>query len=155
MNIRDIVGAVFWLSVSVFVCVMSIKIGVGDFRAPGPGLFGFLSAILLGLLSIILALFGLAERTQRQGIIELWKGMRWGKVALLAVSLMAYPILLPLLGFVIDTFIVMVFLFRLTGIRKLSVSIGIGLLAAILGYIIFHVFLRVPLPRGILYFIPI
>lgn len=104
----------------------------------------------MGLLSIILGVLALRTTGTRQGIIELWKGMRWGKVLLLVVSLLAYALLLPDLGFIITTFVVMTFLFLLTGIERLWVCIGIALATAIASYVLFDVFLRVPLPRGIL-----
>ncbi len=154
MNIRDIAGSLFWLLVSIFVFVMSIRIGVGDFRAPGPGLFSFCSSALLGVLSIILALAGLAKGKERQGIIELWRGMKWGKVLLLIISLFSYPILLPLMGFTTTTFMVMVLFFRLTGVRRLSAAVGIGLLTAVVSYLIFGILLKIPLPRGMISYIP-
>ena len=154
MNIRDITGSLFWLSVSIFVFVMSIRIGVGDFRAPGPGLFGFCSSVLLGALSITLALAGLAKSKERQGIFELWRGVKWGKVLLLIISLLSYPILLPLMGFTVTTFVVMVLLFRLTGVQRLSAAVGIGLLTAAGSYVIFGIFLKVALPHGMMSYIP-
>jgi putative tricarboxylic transport membrane protein len=154
INVRDLGSSAFWLALSVFAGVLSIRIGIGSLRSPGPGLFIFLSCFAMGLFSIVGAVMSLivGEARQEQGIIELWKGKRWHKVVLIVSALTAYALLLPALGFVITSFIIMTLLFILTGVRRLWICVGAALLTVVVSHVVFVIFLRIPLPRGMLNF---
>src|SRR5208337_877970 len=54
MNRRDLLAGLFWLAISVFVIIQSVKSDIGSLHTPGPGFLPFWSAIILGSLSIML-----------------------------------------------------------------------------------------------------
>ena len=54
MNRRDLLAGLFWLGISVFVVIQSVKSDLGSLHSPGPGFLPFWSAVILGTLSIIL-----------------------------------------------------------------------------------------------------
>jgi hypothetical protein len=43
--------------VSLWICVESLRISVGSLSNPGPGFIGFLSGLVMGILSVTLAIF--------------------------------------------------------------------------------------------------
>jgi len=152
MNFRDQLSGFFWLVISIFVCVESIKSGVGTFRFPGPGFLPFWSGVALGTFAIILVATDLLKEKVGRKSKNLSEGKKWSNVILVLVSLFAYALLLPRLGYLITTFGLMVFLFSLIGKPRLWIQGVSALITVLATYIIFYVWLDVRLPKGILGF---
>lgn len=152
MNFRDQFSGLFWLGVSIFVCVLSAQAGIGAFHAPGPGFLPFWSAVALGALAITLIIHALFRENVGGRIRDLWKGMEWHKVILLSASLIIYAILLPRLGYLVATFGLLTVLFGAVGRPRLWIQVVGALVTALITYVIFHVWLEVSLPSGILGF---
>jgi putative tricarboxylic transport membrane protein len=152
MNFRDQLSGFFWLVISIFVCVESIKSGVGTFRFPGPGFLPFWSGVGLGTLAIILVATDLLKEKVGRKSKNLSEGKKGSNVILVLVSLFAYALLLPSLGYLITTFGLMVFLFSLIGKPRLWIQGVSALITVLATYIIFYVWLDVRLPKGILGF---
>jgi putative tricarboxylic transport membrane protein len=149
MNSRDQLSGFFWLVISIFVCVESIKSGVGTFRFPGPGFLPFWSGVALGTFAIILVATDLLKEKVGRKSKNLLEGKKWSNVILVLVSLFAYALLLPRLGYLITTFGLMVFLFSLIGKPRLWIQGVSALITVLATYIIFYVWLNVQLPKGI------
>lgn len=148
MNIRDLLSALFWLAISIFICVEAIQTSLGTFKYPGPGFLPFWSGVVLGTLAIVLTVKSILEKKRGKRIKDLWKGMEWNKVILVLLSLFIYAVFLTRLGYLITTFGFMVLLF---GLRKSKQWIRwlSALITALATYIIFYVWLEVQLPKGI------
>jgi putative tricarboxylic transport membrane protein len=149
MKHRDLWGSLFWLIASIFVCIEAIKMGVGSFRAPGPGFLPFWSGLFVGCLAIVLLARSLRKEKEGKGIGHLWQGMMWGKVVLVAVSLFIYGIILPRLGFLVTTFGLMTLLFSSGARSRVWVPAASAGVAVVASYIAFSYWLGVPLPKGI------
>jgi putative tricarboxylic transport membrane protein len=149
MDRRHIISGLFWLAISIFVCIMAIKLGVGTFSSPGSGFLFFWSSLILGALSVILITKSiLGKREAKLLLIDLWKGLKWGKAVLAIITLFLYALILTKLGFILTTFVLMILLF---GIGKLKywVTIISAFFTVMLSYIIFHFLLQIQFPRGI------
>jgi|SRR4030042_1897274 len=152
MNSRDQLSGFFWLIISILACVESIKSGIGTFRFPGPGFLPFWSGVVLGTFAIILVTTDILKKKVGPKNKNLWKGKKWSNVILVLVSLFAYALLVPGLGYLITTFGLMVFLFSLIGKPRLWIQGVSALITVLATYIIFYVWLNVQLPKGILGF---
>ena len=144
---RDQLSSLFWLAVSIFVCVESMQDDVGSFIAPGPGFLPLWSAVILGGLAMVLAVTSFL-RKDREKLKEQWIGVKWGKAILVLASLLIYSVLLNTLGYLIMTFGLMLFLFALAGRPKMWSWLGSALLATLLSYLVFYSWLNVQLPKG-------
>ena len=147
-NLRGQFIGLFWLALSIFICAMSIRLGIGTLQTPGPGFLLFWSGIVLGILAIILRLLDYSKKKERGRTMDLWKGLKWHKVISVLISLFIYIILLPRIGYLIMTFGLLVFLFSIIERSKLWVQVVFALITVITTYIIFYVWLDVQLPRG-------
>jgi putative tricarboxylic transport membrane protein len=128
----------------------SFKLDVGGVRQPGPGFFSMLGAILLTGLSAILFLrsvFGKSERGERkkQGQKE---NLR--TVAYLFGILLAYATLFEWLGFVLCTFLLVVFLFRMFDRKPWWAMLVTGAAISSATYVVFSILLQSELPEGVL-----
>jgi putative tricarboxylic transport membrane protein len=70
------------------------------------------------------------------------------KVAALLVVLAAYAFLLDPLGFPFCTFLLVLFMLRVTDPQGWALALGMAAITAIGSYVVFALWLRVPLPRG-------
>ena len=144
---RDQLSSLFWLAVSVFVCVNAIQDGVGSFTSPGPGFLPFWSALGLGGLAMVLGVTSFLKK--ERGEVEQERiGLKWGKVIVVVAALLIYSLLLSTLGYLIATFGLMLLLFALTGRPRMWSWLGSACLTTLLTYLIFCLWLNVQLPRG-------
>ena len=148
MDRRHIISGSFWLAISIFVCIMAIKLGVGTFSSPGSGFLFFWSSLILGALSVILIIKSILGKREAKLLIDLWKGLKWSKAVLAIITIFLYALILTELGFILATFLLMILLF---GIGKLKywVTIMSAFITVMLSYIIFHFLLQIQFPRGI------
>ena len=151
MKRNDQMSSVVWLSFAIYVCIESIRLPLGSWRDPGPGLMPLIAGTILGALS-----FSLYLKT-RSRISDDVQGSwypreRWQKLIFILVALLAYAIFLEILGFLLDTFFLLVFLFRGIEPQKWLLSIGGAALASMIAYAIFELWLKTQLPRGVLGF---
>jgi putative tricarboxylic transport membrane protein len=144
---KDLFPGLFILGFSIFIASSALKLGIGTINDPGPGLFPFISAVFLFILSSSLSLGSFKDRVSP----DVSKSeVRYGKVIFIIASLLGYSLLLDFLGFLLITFIFMFVLF-LMGLRKTLTSALVGgIITTISVYILFGLLLGVSFPKGIL-----
>lgn len=144
-------GSLFWLVIGTYIAIHAYILGLGRVNQPGPGLIFFLAALVLIVLSAVDLAGTFVGRFQKDADIQkspLWAGLRWRKIILVLSGLWAYALFFDLLGFILSTFLLMVFLYKAVEPTKWWIAIGGGLVTVILSYFIFSVWLQVPFPRG-------
>jgi len=129
------------------ICLGSVKMGIGKLSEPGPGLMPFGGGILLGILSLADLLLRNSSRIKGDEIG--FKGVRWGRLFLSIAPLFAFTLLLPILGYLITTFLVMLSLYKCIEPQKWWVALSAALLSTILTYLLFGVALKTFFPEGI------
>jgi hypothetical protein len=149
VNRPDTASGLFWLSISIFVGIKAIELGIGRFSAPGPGFVLFCSSLLFGVLSIALVVRSFTGKRGEMLLADPFKGLKWRRALTVMMALFVYASLLDRVGFLLMTFGLVAFLFALGGVNK-WVSIAGALVTVILAYVGFHFGLQVQFPRGIL-----
>ena len=145
----DALAGILFLVIALYVGFMSYDLGIGTLSSPEAGFLPLLVSILLFFTSIflILMLFIRKEGTKTP-IIEGGKGTGRTVLFLLILSV-TYLGMLRLVGFWIDTFLLMPVLYLLAGGKSLIRSILFSIITIIASYVIFTVLLRVEFPRGL------
>jgi len=139
---------IFFLFLSIYVCRVSLKLGLGTLHKPGSGFISFWSGIILGILTIMMLIqniwFDKADRAE-----EKKEKIHWRTVILALVSLFICILIFEPLGFIISTTLFVGFLFK--GIEKKGwfATILASLLMTFASYYIFKVLLQAELPKGI------
>jgi putative tricarboxylic transport membrane protein len=150
MSLRDQISGLFWLALAVFVCLISVPIGIGSFRTPGPGFLPFWAGVALGILSIAVVTMGTLKRSEAgEELSRLWKGLAWRKAMAVMVSLFLYTVLMDRFGYLLVTSALLSVLFCLTRRERIWMKIGGALMTAVVSYLVFGVWLEVQLPKGI------
>jgi putative tricarboxylic transport membrane protein len=83
-------------------------------------------------------------------LAELWAGAQWRRPLVAAICLILYSVFLRDLGFLISTFILAIYLYRLLEPSEWTETLVAAVLTTLGFYLVFQVWLEVQLPRGLL-----
>ena len=143
--------ALLWIIISGVVCLDSIRAGIGNLHSPRSGFFPFWLGVILAMLAIMLIIVKPLHENGGK-IADLWKGTKWTQVVWVMVSTLIYSAVLDKLGYLIATFLLMVFLLCIGERKRVWIKTTIALIVVLTSYIIFSFWLKVSLPGGILSF---
>jgi putative tricarboxylic transport membrane protein len=147
MTTYDRMSTLFWIIVAIAICIESIRLGLGSFSNPGPGLVPFGSGLILGTLGLIV--LGFTFKRDHQEKIVLWDpDTQWGKMISVLLSLIAYGVLLEPMGFLLITLLWMVFMCRGIGNIGWKTTVLISVITTALCYFLFEYYLGIRFPRG-------
>ncbi len=148
MQRLDKIGAIVCLAIAGIALWQSVKVPMGSIRQPGPGFLPFWVGVILALLSAVLW-FQAGYRKPAVETARFFSGEgKWPYVVAAGVGLLIYTFLLEPLGFIISTFFLLIFLFRVIGKQKWWVGVTGSILVTFFTHLIFRVALKVQLPRG-------
>jgi len=125
----------------------AVAVGRTNF-APVPGFLPFWAGVILAIFATML-IVGASLRPAEPGKEAVFpRGWALASVALLAASVAAYIFLLDVLGYLVDTLLINVFLLRVVMQVQWKTSLAVALLASVSLYTIFQVMLGVGLPTN-------
>ena len=137
----------FWLLLSIFAFVESLRLGVGTLHNPGMGFMSFGASGLLGMLSLIL-FFQSFLKKEEPNIAALFHSYLWKRVLLVLISLMIYAWLMPRAGFLISTLLLMILLFGMLERKRIWRVLILSCLTTLITYLVFSVWLKGQFPKG-------
>ena len=146
----------FWLGIGVFICVLAWKVDLGSFKEPGSGFVAFIAGLFLSVLGLLMVLSEVYSKVfHRAGPVS-GPGFRGAPVFLIFCTigvLLGYGLFLETLGYNVTTLLVMWALFYLfyeRGKYRVALSFLASFATTGVTYLVFEVWLRSQLPRGIL-----
>lgn len=143
------ISLIFFIVLSIAICLESYNLGIGSFMDPKSGLFPLISGLLMGIFSVIKLIINLFSEEKNYGP----EAARYLKrISLLAISLLAYAVLMTKLGFVISTFLLIVFLLKVIESKPLYIVLSLAVAVTGFIYLIFKTWLGIPLPVGFIGF---
>lgn len=152
MGRADQFSSLFWLVLGLVVIILSYRLGLGTLTSPGPGFLPFWCALILSVLSLGVLFHRLLIPSggEPQRIRELWGGVRWLRGVLVVLALLGYTLVFSNLGYLLSTLALLLFLFKTIEPQRWTVAIGGAVLASLISFVVFALWLDVQLPRGIL-----
>ena len=149
----DRIFSFIWILLGVLQCAESISLGLGSIGEPGPGFMPFVVGLIMIGLAVALFFESHIETVKkRPPKISLWGDVYWKRVVYIALIMLAYAVLLPTLGFLLDTFVMMVLLLKSGEPVKWPAAIIVGALTSGAAYVLFGIWLRVSFPAGMFRF---
>jgi putative tricarboxylic transport membrane protein len=143
------VGVVIFLFGGV-TTLLSLRMPIGTFRTAGTGMFPLFLGILLMILSgtFILKIFfqGKAAEVKKEPSPESLESSIQFILFLGAMVLAA--LFFNRLGYPLTSFLLMVALLRILGIKRWGLNILISMMTAVGSYILFVKWLNIPMPKG-------
>lgn len=152
MKQRDILGGGVILLFGAVTAILSAQMPIGNFRAAGSGLFPLCLGILLMVLSgayIVQVIWSTEEPTGDDTPAAEERGLPLPVVAFLTIMALA-TLFLHTLGYAVVSFLLMVGLLRLLGLKRWPLNVALSLLTAAASDTLFVYVLKIPLPKGLL-----
>jgi putative tricarboxylic transport membrane protein len=144
MSKRDIGVAALTLMFGAAAAYESAKLPFGTIHSPGQGFFPWWISAVIFLLALLLLFQAL---TSRSSVTREGPG-RITKVAALLVILAAYTFLLETLGYPLSTFLLVLFMLRAIDTQRWAVALAMAAITSVGSYVVFAIWLSIPLPRG-------
>ena len=150
---KNVYSSILFLLLSVYISIESYRLGLGKLSMPGPGTFPFIAGAALGIISASLLIRTLLKEPLRKTLAEPGEDsepINWQNIFLTLAAMLVYVVILNWLGFVLSTFVLMIFLVWAVGRARWHVSLITALSITIASYLLFEVALDAQLPKGIL-----
>jgi len=147
---KDFFSSFFWLLMGIGVCYGGYDMGLGTARNPGSGYIFFWIGIIMAGLSILVLVQAVRVGPKTGEMKALWSGIRWPQLISVLLSLLLYGLLFNFLGFILSSFLLLLFLFKAVEPQKWSVAILGAVLSALVAYVVFQVWLGATFPAGLM-----
>jgi small-conductance mechanosensitive channel len=144
-------GGVLFLCGAI-TALLSLQMPIGTFRMAGSGLFPLslgIALMLLALLYLTNLLFQKGAKRRSTETDSPSPGAAGQMLLFLGASALA-TLCLNILGYPLTSFLLMLLLLRILGVRQPALLVGLPLLTAAGSYLLFVQFLRIPLPKGLI-----
>lgn len=152
MKKLDMTSGLFWLLVGAGFASGGFYYGFGTWKHPGPGMLPAVFGIILGVLSI--SLFAMSLKVSSAGAdltqIAGKKGVQ-RRIILTLLALVGFLLSLNQAGFLLTTFVFVLFLLKFVGRKRWITSILSAFLFSFICYALFSLLLGTPLPPGQIY----
>lgn len=148
MRALDQTSSLFWLLVSIAVFIESIRLGIGKLHNPGTGFFTFGASGILGILSLLLFLRASLRKEQRKPE-SLFVGKFWTRILFVLIVLVLYSRMMPVLGYLFSTFLLMIALFWILERKKIVFVLMCSIVSTLATYLVFSKWLNCQFPEGL------
>jgi putative tricarboxylic transport membrane protein len=151
MRKSERIQALLWAVFGLYIAYEGFLLKLGTARAPKPGFMIFWMGVIMVILS---AFFFLATFTiPRQEYKTLWREARWFRGVKLMAALFLYVAVFQVLGFIVSTFLLLVYLFKGLEPQSWRNALLLSAVTIAICYLVFGVFLELQFPPGVLSFI--
>ncbi|HEU4345608.1 MAG TPA: tripartite tricarboxylate transporter TctB family protein [Candidatus Binatia bacterium] len=141
------ISSILFLGLALGAFFESTKLPFGGMSTPGAGFFPAILAVGLAIAALFAGLDALREKSRD---VSQGRRLTWGKIVMTVGSLLAFAFLLEILGYLVTTFLFVVFLLRAVERKGWVVAVAVGFSASFASYIVFGLLLGTPLPTGFL-----
>lgn len=149
MRTYDIISTTFFMLLGAYVFIEGRKLGFGEWKNPGPGFIPVLSGLLIFFLSALWLAMTLLKKWGVGSTKRFFsESHSYKRVIFIILALIVYTFLLNYAGFMVSTFIFLVFLFRAIEPQRWRLAVVVALIVAILSVFVFQLWLGVQLPEG-------
>jgi putative tricarboxylic transport membrane protein len=144
-----IVGIVIFLF-GAATFLLSLRMNIGTFRNAGTGMFPLVLGVLLMILSglFILRIFFQNKKApaMKESVVEISESRK--QVILFLGTMALATLFFDRLGYLLSSFLLMLGLLRILGLRRWGLNILISVVTAVGCYFLFVKWLDIPMPKG-------
>lgn len=152
MRQRDLVSSIIWMALGGLFVIGALQNGLMRKGVPGPGFLPFFSGLALIFISFFVFIPALRQNGRDKKSAFFPERDSFRKLVLALAALFAFGIVMELGGYLLTTFLFILFMARLMEPKSWRTTILLALLTAVLSYTLFVVLLEVQLPKGLLGF---
>ncbi len=141
-----------WVGIGAGICFLAWRVHLGTFREPGPGFVAFVSGLSISVVGLIMVLSQILPRIYSNDRFDLgltFQNISWLRLGYTMALLFGYGVFLNSLGYTITTLLVMCGLLYDRRRNNWASSLLNSAVVAVGSYLLFEVWLRSQLPRGV------
>lgn len=150
MRTADIFSSLFWMAISLGICLGGYDLGLGGLTDPGGGFMFFWVGVIMAGLSGVILIQATKQKAVRGDMKAIWAGISFKKIIAVIVALFIYAYLLTPLGFILATTLLMIFLFKAVEPQRWSMAVLWAVVSTLTAYGVFQLWLQCQLPSGLL-----
>jgi putative tricarboxylic transport membrane protein len=144
------ISSLFLIGFSVFICFLSLDLGIGNPKKPGPGAMPFLASILVFSLSLLVLIIEReTPKEEDDKLRRLTEGGNLLKIVIFVVMLIGYTFLINIIGFLITSFVLVFGMLSITEGKKWHKNMLIAAIMVVTTFLVFNKLLGVHLPSGV------
>lgn len=149
MKKADLITGIVLLVLSGYVIQESWQMPASATFAPGAGFLPFWLGVVLAVFATILLITGWHRRAAEKDSKTLFPGKQaLLAIALVLVGLAGYILLIEVLGYLVDTFLLIVFLMKVVEREKWPLTLMIAVITTAALFITFQFLLQIKLPSN-------
>jgi putative tricarboxylic transport membrane protein len=146
----DRVSSLFWLLLGLVTIYGSFQLGLGTMHEPGSGFLAFLAGVFIICIAAGIFLQSIIRfRGTPLQFKVLWTGANWHLSFTIGLLTVGFILALEVLGFFITSFLLLFCLFKVVEKLSWGKAVLIPALTLTVTYVVFNIFLKSNLPRGI------
>ncbi len=147
----DRISGFFWLFFSIFIAIVAKRLGLGSLHKPGPGFLYFWTSIALGIMSVVILIRAWTKQLEPGETI--FGKQNLSKIFLVLIAVFLYAFFMEFLGFIPITLLLFIYLLGVIEKKKWLFTIFVSVVVTAAAYLIFEIWLKSQLPKGILGFL--
>jgi hypothetical protein len=149
LNREEMIGGGVIFLFGLATTILSLKMPLGTFRMAGTGMFPLILGILLMFLSglFLLPLFLKSRAAAEKPSVGEIPGS-FKQLVLFFGTMVLVTLFFNRLGYLLSSFLLMLALLRILGVRRWRFNLPLSLITAIACYFLFVQWLKIPLPKG-------
>jgi putative tricarboxylic transport membrane protein len=145
----DQIASFVGMGIGVLLVFSSLRLNLGQWTQPGPGFLPLCSGVLLIILCVVYGVWSFGRKDESSQKKESpWPRENLGKIIGVLIALFLFAFLLPLFGYLLSTFLLMIFLFRVIEPERWPLTFLKAALSVGVTYAIFEKWLMVQFPKG-------
>lgn len=145
------IGSIAWFAFGTLTAALSLQLPMGNARMPGTGLFPLALGLALMGLAAIEGLREYRARPKAPAVPAPGEAGARRRVAQFMAAVIVATALLQPLGYVASSFLLMLALLAVFGLRRWGVVCAIAGASAAASWVIFVYWLHIPMPSGWLF----
>jgi hypothetical protein len=146
---NEVIGGTLIFLFGAVTVYFSLRMPIGTFRAAGSGLFPLgLGILLTGLSGTLLIKSYIQGKRSREKTIQAGAARSTKQVVLFMGAIVVATLLFKSLGYPLTAFLLLLALLRILGLRRWAYNLLLSLLTATGAYLLFVLWLQIPLPKG-------
>jgi len=147
----DTLTSALALAIALFIVHHGIELEIGTTSDPGSGFILFWTGLIMAALAVGVMVHSLLPTGDRTTIGAPFATIRWGKVLYVTGLLLVYTFVLPTLGFILTTTILLLVLFKTVEPQGWTTAVIGSVLTTGAAWLVFVHWLGTQLPVGSLF----
>ncbi len=135
------------LALGIVALAGSVRLGFGSLSQPGPGLFPFFAGLMIVIAAPIAIVSAIVRRGSKSELVLKKGGL--GTLGGLVVVFAGWILAMPVLGYVVVTFVAVLALAKLLDLDGWLKPLALSVATSLATYILFDCLLYLDLPRGL------